>query len=178
MYEKRTPFNLMPLRNLRCRPADVSSAWRRAPQHGRGDLNIDFATVPGTIEDLLRESDLVVDGRVISVLPSVRLNAASWIQTDSLVAVMEVLSGATTGDTIAVSQPGGKMGELEQVFSMDRMMAVGERYIFFLRRDRGASPNVINYVRYYPPAAGSGRPKWTAREFRFQKRRTGLASPA
>lgn len=131
------------------------------PQSGKVSLEIDFTTTPTTIEDLIRESNLIVDGRVTATLPSIRLNPKNleMIQTDSLVAVSQVLSGSlpTGVTTIAVSQFGGRIGNLEAVFPDDELMNAGERYIFFLRRDNGASPNTAGYTRYYPAGGWIGK---------------------
>ena len=124
------------------------------PTSGIVSIDLDFATVPTTVEQLIKQSNLIVDGRVISVLPPIRVNPRdpASIRTDSLVAVTRVLSGTmpTGAGTIAVSQFGGKIGDLEAVFPKDQMMIAGERYVFFLHPDKGPAPNVMGYLRYYP----------------------------
>jgi hypothetical protein len=81
------------------------------------------------------------------------------METDSLVAVTEVLFGTMPGgaDTIAVTQFGGKIGALEEAFGEDQMMASGERYIFFLHRDTGPSTPGENYQRYWPAGFWVGK---------------------
>ncbi len=141
----------------RARPGGVR------PETGKVYLDLDFTTAPTTVEALLQESNLVVDGQVIAILPSIRQNPKNleMIQTDFLVAVNQVLSGTLPpgGGTIAISQFGGKIGELEAVFPKDAMMEVGERYIFFLRRDTSSSPNAEGYLRYYPAGGWIGKAK-------------------
>jgi hypothetical protein len=132
-------------------------------ESGKVSIDIDFATLPTTVEALINESTLIVDGRVAAILPSTRLDPKNlpMIQTDSLVAVTQVLAGTTStaGATIAVSQFGGKIGDLEAVFPEDQLMTVGERYIFFLRLDKGPSPSVMGYSRYYPAGGWVGKAK-------------------
>jgi hypothetical protein len=131
------------------------------PESGRVLFQLDFAASPPvTVEDLLSESTLIVDGRVIAVLPSLRLKPSFPLQTASLVLITEVLSGTIPSGwhTIGVSQFGGKIGALEEVFEEDQIiMAAGERYLFFLQRNTCSSPKAENYLTYCPAGSWVGK---------------------
>jgi hypothetical protein len=137
---------------VRLRPSDPR------PKSGKVVVDIDFAKTPTTVESLISDSELIVDASVIDVLPSRRPNQ-TWILTDSLISVTNVLAGTLQGGirTIAVSQFGGKINDLEVVFPPDVPMKVGERYIFFLRRDTSTPQDVTNYSRYYVSGGWIGK---------------------
>jgi hypothetical protein len=144
----------------RSRPNDVSST------SGKVYMDVDFPTVPLTAEELIAESDLIVQGRVLALLPSVRRapKSPSIIETDSLIGVTSVLAGQLPlgVTTLAVTQFGGRIGDLEAVFSNDPLMTVGEAYIFFLKRKTGAEATAEGYARYMPAGGWIGKAKVAA----------------
>jgi hypothetical protein len=99
------------------------------------------------------------------------------MQTVSPVLITEVLSGTMPSGwhTIGVSQLGGKIGGLEEVFAEDQtLMAAGERYIFFLQRNTCSSPKPENYPTYCPAGAWVGKARIENGTISFPPRAHGV----
>jgi hypothetical protein len=139
----------------------VRSGDSRPQPAGKVYPEIDFARTPTTVADLISHADLIVDATVATTLPSRRPNPKilDMILTDSLVSVYQVFAGRlpTGTDTIAVSQFGGKIEDLEMIYRPDVPMAVGERYIFFLDADTSSAPNTTKYPRYFAAGGWVGK---------------------
>jgi hypothetical protein len=117
-----------------------------APSCGTSTVTEDTFKRPTSITDLIKSSDLVVDGTVSAVLPSFnpRVDKPRIMETDSLVSVQAVLSGKVSAgaSSILVSQTGGKMGCTEEENPDNPLLKARERYIFFLVDDnRRPTPN-------------------------------------
>jgi hypothetical protein len=118
--------------------------------------------VPHTLEELVQNADLVVDGVVESVMPT-RLanpNSPSSLETDSVIVISKVLKGGDQArlHKVVISQPGGKRGELEIVPTQDPLVHSGERYVLFLTPDtRPNLPAVGDLPRFYLTGAWAGK---------------------
>lgn len=116
---------------------------------------IDVSVVPG-LEELLRMSDLVVVGTVLTSMPAFHLdlNTAISVATDSLISVTERLWGTipANGSTVLLNQMGGKAQPCSVVVQDDPLVQPNEQYVLFLRTDdRKEVPNPSGLSRYIVP---------------------------
>jgi hypothetical protein len=116
---------------------------------------IDAVVVPG-LEELLRMSDLVVVGTVLTSMPTFHLdaNTVTSVETDSLISVTEHLLGAipANGSTVLLYQMGGKAQPCSVVVQDDPLIQANEQYVLFLRADdRKQVPNPSGMSRYISP---------------------------
>src|SRR5215475_4890221 len=110
---------------------------------------------PATLDHLIAMSTLIVDGPVLSRLPSVRTSKTPdrfpfIMETHSIIRVTEVLKGAVrgSGPTILIAQGGGQLDDWDITMRGDPLLSNGERYIFFLRPDDRLVPNTSGIPRY------------------------------
>ena len=116
---------------------------------------IDGVVVPG-LEELLRMSDVVVVGTVLTSMPAFHLdlNTATSVATDSLISVTERLWGTipANGSTVLLNQMGGKAQPCSVVVQDDPLVQPNERYVLFLRADdRKQMPDPSGLSRYIVP---------------------------
>lgn len=127
---------------------------------------------PISLHDLVSKAELIIDGTVLSVLPSFNLspNDPYSIETDSLIGVTKVIGGSlpATLRTISVAQLGGKVGGAEAVVADDPLLKPRETYIFFLvRDDQRKVANSTGFPRYAVVGIWSGKAKVEGGKVRF-----------
>jgi hypothetical protein len=100
-------------------------------------MSVTPAVVPGSLKELVSTADVIVDGRVESVLPSRLNNPAdpTTVETDAIVGVREVLKGPETLKSLVVTQAGGKDRDVEIVPVQYELLQQGDRHILFLTSD-------------------------------------------
>jgi hypothetical protein len=141
---------------------------------GRATAEVDTVGVP-TLEAMIRGSQVIADGIVVRVLPAFVNNPqypGTSIETDSLIALTEIISGTLPpgSQTIALDQMGGKVGGCTVVVPADPLVKEGERYILFLRADDRPVPNTSGFPRYSAIGLWSGKAKVEAGKMQFLPR--------
>jgi hypothetical protein len=126
--------------------------------------NINIANQVGTLDQLVRGSDLIIDGTVHGVLssPLLRPDDPASIQTNSQIVVNEVLRGELPAGSpmVVLAQMGGAGGGYEIAVPDDPLVQPGDRYILFLRRARRDGPeNSLGVPRYWALGYWSGKVK-------------------
>ena len=116
---------------------------------------IDAVVVPG-LDELLRMSDLVVVGTVLTSLPAFHPdpNTVTSVETDSLISVTGRLWGTTpaNGSIVLLNQMGGKAQPCSVVVQDDPLVQPNDQYVLFLRADdRKQVPNPSGASRYIAP---------------------------
>ena len=116
---------------------------------------IDAIVVP-ELEELLRMSDLVVVGTVLTSLPAFHPdpNTVTSVETDSVISVTERLWGTipANGSTVLLNQMGGKAQPCSVVVQDDPLVRPNEQYVLFLSADdRKQVPNPSGASRYIAP---------------------------
>jgi hypothetical protein len=116
---------------------------------------IDAEVVPG-LDELLRISDLVIVGAVLTSMPAVHPypNKVTSVETDSLISVTERLWGTIPANrsTVLLSQWGGKAQPCNVVVQDDPLVQANEQYVLFLNADdRKQVPNPSGLPRYSAP---------------------------
>jgi hypothetical protein len=115
-----------------------------------------------SLDYLVRTSSLIVEGSVGKVLPSFGRDAnnPASTETDSLISVSKVFSGAVPSGatTISLGQIGGTVGSCTQLVPNDPLAQEGDQYVLFLVPDmRKQVPNTSGAPRYTPVGIWSGR---------------------
>jgi hypothetical protein len=146
----------------------------QAPYRRRGPLppnptgryeisNINIANQVGTLDQLVRASDLIIDGTVHGVLssPLLRPDDPASIETNSQIIVNEVLRGESPGGSpmVVLAQKGGAAVGYEIVVPDDPLVQPGDRYILFLQRARRGPENKLGVPRYWAVGFWSGKVK-------------------
>lgn len=90
-----------------------------------------------SLEEMIDSSTMIVRGTVGEATCT---QVASLIRTEYRISVTETLKGAPGSQSIAVSLPGGVLGDTTQTFAGVPRLAPGEEYVFFLWR--GASGRI------------------------------------
>lgn len=133
------------------------------PQPTRGVVHMIVSPIstPQSVNDLVRESEVVVEGVVEAKGPSWRRNSdeSDSLETDLVISVERILKGRPPRK-ITVSELGGLAGALAVVPTNNRFMAVKERYILFLMRDARANlpaPAQNASQRYVVTGISSGK---------------------
>lgn len=150
---------------------------RPYPPGGKVTVDAHLREAVVSLDQLIIMSQLIVDGTVTAVLPSISRNPnpdIPAVETDSRVVITEVLlrldrapDGLTLlsetlpgTDTILLAQEGGKAGKWDVDVPADPLVKQGERYILFLHADdRKEPPNTSGLPRYYAVGAWSGKAK-------------------
>jgi len=107
--------------------------------HGIVHATYDSFDQPQSLEQMVKEADVIVDGRVESIFPGRlrQINDPGSVETDTLFTVDRVLKGKPeTLRSIVVIQPGGKYGDLEVLVDDETPLKAGDRHILFLYYDR------------------------------------------
>ena len=123
--------------DLRHRAGDEHREGEVVRPRGRIYMSVTPAAVPGSLKELVSTADVIVDGRVESVLPSRLNNPAdpTTVETDAIVGVREVLKGPETLKSLVVTQAGGKDRDVEIVPVQYELLQQGDRHILFLTSD-------------------------------------------
>ncbi len=122
---------------------------------------------PWTLLQMVRASDLIVDGTVSSLLPVINTSKETdrpMFETHSVVAVGEVLKGAIPNGSanILMAQIGGQVGNHSVSVDGGPLVVPGERYVLFLDADvRKELPNTSGMPRYAVVGVWSGKAKVT-----------------
>lgn len=143
-----------------------------------GDTVVELMPVsePNSLEQLIRMSALIVDGTVVSTLPPISTThdpTEPVVETHSIVSVRTVLKGAVPGNSprILLAQFGGRAGYWNVTAAGDPLIAVNERYIFFLADDtRKEAPSISGLPRYGAVGVWSGKVKVAGGKIVFRQR--------
>jgi hypothetical protein len=126
------------------------------PPHGVGQLIVDVMPVPQSLNQLVDMSSLIVEGVIEKVMPG-RGSGQTWIETDSVVNIIQTLKGSAGSSTIVISQMGGRVGDAASQPTQYSLVQSGERYILCLKEDdRTTLPSVAGLKRYGVTAAWAG----------------------
>jgi hypothetical protein len=114
------------------------------PSIGTAYFDLDFApgALPGSLDQLIENSSLIVDGYVQSVIPPWVEVEGQFLNTDVIVLVTRILKGTLPEKQIVVSQIGGTLGQFTQVPSQYTVMQQGEHVVLFLAPDVRANTPV------------------------------------
>ncbi len=121
--------------------------------------NIGVEGQPATLDQLVQNSDLIIDGTVHGVLSSLLRvpDDPTSVETNSQIIVNEVLRGELPS-TVVLAQPGGAVGGYEVAVPDDPLVQPGEQYILFLQRARLNRPeNNLGIPRYWALGYWSGK---------------------
>jgi hypothetical protein len=135
------------------------------PPDGKVTVAVDLREPVTSLDQLIRMSEIIVDGTVTSVLPSIGPNPDPGIpavETHSLVSLTEALYGAAPAGakTVVLAQTGGKAGKWNVIVPEDPLVKKGERYILFLDVDDRKDPvNTTGLPRYFAVGLWSGKAK-------------------
>jgi hypothetical protein len=141
----------------RASPAKPRPLYRPGQPHGVGQLIVDVLPVPQSLKQLTDMSSLIIEGVVEKAIPSRRGAGQTWIETDSVIRIVQTLKGPVGDSTIVISQMGGKVGDSTDQPTQYSLVQPGERYILFLSADdRNALPPVEGLKRYGVTAAWAG----------------------
>jgi hypothetical protein len=130
------------------------------PPVGRGqvDIIIDAALPPMSLQELVDQSDRIVDATVVRLLASRQTQAddPASLETDFVISSAKTLKGAT-GVDVLVSQLGGERNGLRAQTPQIPLLRSGGRYIFFLvKDDRTTLPDYNALPRYIITGVWSG----------------------
>jgi hypothetical protein len=89
--------------------------------------------VPVSVEELCGRSDAIVDA-VVSTVGAARANETGKLETPVEIAISTVLKGPPALKKLTLIEPGGKLGQREEVYFNQLIPAAGGRYILFLRQ--------------------------------------------
>jgi hypothetical protein len=110
------------------------------PQRPPGKYVVDMNNLWGAVgsfDQLLKGSELIIDGTIKEILPSYRTNPPSptSLETCSIVSINKVIWGNLPNNqkTVAMAEPGGNSGGYEVIAKQHPLAKLGERYIFFLK---------------------------------------------
>ncbi len=131
---------------------------------GKLAISIHPAQAVESLDHLILLSELIIDGTVREVLPSIDKspNNTGEIETDSLVLVHEILRGTLPVGTQSVTlvQVGGKTERWDITVPDDPLVKPGERYILFLTSVTGDDPAKTSEApRYLAVGIWSGKVK-------------------
>ncbi|MEO8051307.1 MAG: hypothetical protein ABI833_12900 [Acidobacteriota bacterium] len=123
---------------------------------GVGPLTVTVLPMPHSLKQLADLSSLIVEGVIEKVMPA-RGSAQTWIETDSVIHIVQTLKGSAGSSTIVISQAGGTVGDATSQPTQYSLVQAGERYILCLKEDnRTTVPSVAGWKRYGIVAAWSG----------------------
>src|SRR5712692_8320938 len=100
-----------------------------------------FARRPGSLKELVKAADVIVDGTVQSIFPGRlrQVNDPTSVETDTLFAVDRVLKGKPESlRSLVITPMGGKYGDVEVIVSDLTPLKTGAHHILFLNYDRRA----------------------------------------
>jgi hypothetical protein len=107
------------------------------PPPGRYEIqHLSILAPASSLDQLIRNSNLIIDGTVDKVLPSIRLDSGDpkSLETYSRIFVNKVIRGKLPEGQqfVALAEPGGNSEGYEIVFTEHPLVKSGERYILFL----------------------------------------------
>src|SRR5215510_9630766 len=106
--------------------------------HGTFHPIVDYISPSQSLKDLVKRSDVIVDGTVQSVFPS-RLRSAddpTSVERDTLFTADKVLKGKPEVlRSLVIARMGGKYGEVEVIIDSAPPFMPGDRHILFLHYD-------------------------------------------
>jgi hypothetical protein len=115
------------------------------PPPGQYVISPHSAEPVGSLDDLIKRSQVIVDGSVIDVLPSVNRNPdlLGEVETAAIISINSVIKGkAPARGQILLVEAGGKQGKWSVTVKGNPGVQPGERYILFLGQDtRQSIPN-------------------------------------
>ncbi len=149
-------------------PSANSPSQRFSPPAGNFVVQPHLAEPVTSFDQLIRMSDLIVDGTVVSVLPAIIGNpdVPGHVETDSLISIRQVIQGkSTTPGQVLLVQTGGTQGKWNVSVAGDPLVQLGQRYILFLDRDQrtvvpngaGILPDASVAARYFSVGNGNGK---------------------
>lgn len=115
---------------------------------------------PSDLIDLIRHSNVILDGTVQSLLPTVEVPGSLIPETDAIVTVTTVFSGSIANNSarVVIAQPGGELDNCRGTVDHDSLVAPGERYILFLLPDTHTSvPSSTGLPRYVVVGIWAGK---------------------
>ncbi|RLC95317.1 MAG: hypothetical protein DRI40_06080 [Chloroflexi bacterium] len=158
---------LMPVTALSCAPEQVSDlegkdilSTEAGPQPGDKLVNVQASYPPLTLEDLVRESDAIVVGKVVDIL-SARIDTTerpgqTIIYTDVIVETERYLYPESGAERITIRVKGDRVGDTTMIVASEPTFSVGEEVCLFLRRPSRElmPPSGIKTADYYRVTAG------------------------
>jgi hypothetical protein len=142
-----------------------NSALISPPEGGNLTAKLTPAANPASLFELIRRSNIIVEGTIVSTLPVIntaKQQAIPSLETHSMVAIDAVLAGVVPNHSanILLTQVGGHLDKWDITVPDDPLVIPGERYILFLvPDDRKALPNVSGIPRYAVIGIWSGKIK-------------------
>jgi hypothetical protein len=135
---------------------------------GQYTLHPDLSEPVGSLNQLILMSRLIVDGTVITILPTIvrNPNVPGEVETDSIISVHQAISGkAPPGGQILLHEQGGQQGQWQISVAGDPLVQVGEHYILFLAptapgnipNSEGILPDASAVPRYFPIGYANGK---------------------
>lgn len=103
------------------------------------------------LKNMVRASDVVVQGRVIQASSRWENEKGSTIWTDYVIKISDLIHGKTPGDTIVVTQQGGALEGVVLEVGSNPDLRVGDEVVLFLTKG--------DFLK--PAARGDNRPKYT-----------------
>jgi hypothetical protein len=109
---------------------------------------------PSSLDQFIRMSDLVIDGKITEVPPAVHLDPKdpTTIETHSHVSINDIIMGDLPKgqQSLDISEAGGKSSDgYEVVYRNYPQVKSGERYILFLKKYPVKEGNMNNKFLYY-----------------------------
>jgi hypothetical protein len=131
-------------------------------------MNPEMSEPIQSLDDLIRMSQLIVDGSIATLFPAINRNPqiVGEVETDSLVSINQVLYGKPPAAApILLASPGGTQGVWQVSIAGDPLPQSGQRYILFLYADtRKEVPNSAGILpsssvtpRYFAIGYANGR---------------------
>jgi len=152
--------------------AVAQTSGRRQPGDpmpaGHVIMHVSRMQAPKSLLDLIRMSQLVVDGTISGRLPVIntgKTNDHPMFETHSVVAVNSIVSASLPKNAaqILLAELGGHWDKWDMEVAGDSLVSPSERYILFLNPDDGRNevPNSSGLPRYAVTGVWSGKIKVT-----------------
>jgi hypothetical protein len=119
---------------------------------------INASMIKLSLEDLVRQSDAILIGTVIEILPS-KGDIVSHTYTDAVIRPERYLYGGSGTQNIAVRTLGGTIGGVTLWMEDQPKFTIGEENLLFLRHIDPFAPQGIDPQNYYE-VAGAVQGKW------------------
>ena len=133
------------------------------PKYLGGDIRVILDPVfsPASLGELSFYSDVIVLGHVIGILPG-RIpdsQRPSSVETDAKFSVDQVLKGALSQQaTLIIAERGGDAGGSRVIVVDNDQVAVGQKYVLFLKADkRSGLPSIDGLPRFKVSGIFSGK---------------------
>jgi hypothetical protein len=111
-----------------------------------------------TLDDLIKNSDAAVIGKVVEILPAKKVLTDPLVYTYVIIQPERNLFGDSQSDRIAVRVDGGRIGDTVMVAEDEAEFTVGEECLVFLVHPTSvhSAPEGFNDKNYYKVWAGTG----------------------